>query len=610
MRLPYFACAIIWSLTAAAWAQKTQSQTPVSIQPRVQLGDAPATSADKKSAPTRAAPEQENPSDQTDFASVAQTFKILPHGFPTEGVLVGQGWDSFFDHKTNGFCVVGNIVTDESIASTKLSFERIEDKEHIFRSLQIDASASFNGGVFSASGKADYSNSLQVDSSSLNVLASVRTDRAMQTLVPSSLQKQSISAGSLRLSDEALSLRKTDKKAFESRCGDSFVLSVRLGGEFDAYLQFSVFEGETKDSLFASVKAGGLSGSGSATLKQTIETKQNKQAFRYNLFQTGQSTGLNPTSPDDFIKKFTTFGTEQDFKPSPYEIYLISYSQLETGGLPSEIMPTNKYMSRIATHYSRLMNMYSEYEDVIRQPGAYYVSMFFRSPADIYEFSGDILTASQLQDKALTNCVVKRSCDEERVTGDLAAMLLAHTPVPNALTKAVSASGLSRGDQIQALLDAAKSKTQEEVPVALIKTLSPEDQYYFWLASRPFKISEINPKSFLFADAKAAYKPGVDPSDLKSLQDFASREARQWILINRLMPVSESFCQESARHWMCSPPSHLRNIVDQVNIVIPPEYLKPEAPPAPTPAPTPVHVPDAAPVIPREYGCRPPRGVC
>src|SRR5262245_59705073 len=80
-------------------------------------------------------------------------FKIVREDYPADGVNVGQGWDRFLDRKVAGNCVTGTVYPFVG-RGMDLKLERIEDKEHVFNSLAVSASAKMNGGFASGEGSA------------------------------------------------------------------------------------------------------------------------------------------------------------------------------------------------------------------------------------------------------------------------------------------------------------------------------------------------------------------------------------------------------------------------------------------------------------------------
>jgi hypothetical protein len=108
---------------------------------------------------------------------------VTVSAYPSDGVVLGQGWDSFLERKTGGACVTGSILP---FAGQEISYklEKIEDIEQVFNSLQVSASAKFKAFGVSADVSTSFSKSLRVDNRALNMMASVKVDRGGAYLAP------------------------------------------------------------------------------------------------------------------------------------------------------------------------------------------------------------------------------------------------------------------------------------------------------------------------------------------------------------------------------------------------------------------------------------------
>ena len=116
-----------------------------------------------------------DPLDNTGFLFNQLDFKLLLHDYPVDGVEIGQGWDSFLNRKAIGTCIDAqhHVLIGSNL---DLKFSQVDDREHLFNSLNVSASASYGGGAFSASGSVSFAKSSTIDSSKLNLLAIERID--------------------------------------------------------------------------------------------------------------------------------------------------------------------------------------------------------------------------------------------------------------------------------------------------------------------------------------------------------------------------------------------------------------------------------------------------
>jgi hypothetical protein len=185
-------------------------------------------------------PEGTVPAPTGSFIANDRSNKIVAIQYPREGIMVGMGWDSFLNRKASGTCVIGVEVTEKNHKSSRVKFSRLDDKEHLFTSLNVSASASYNAGSFSAGGKAEYAKSVRVDTQTLNVLATIALDASLQILTPSVDKGSGVRSGPILISEEALGLRRSGPSGelqFRRRCGDAFVIGIRHGGELHTLLK-------------------------------------------------------------------------------------------------------------------------------------------------------------------------------------------------------------------------------------------------------------------------------------------------------------------------------------------------------------------------------------
>jgi len=262
-------------------------------------------------------------------------FKIQREDYPVDGIAAGQGWDSFLGRKAPGSCVNSKIsrITGHSLS---FKFRQIDDKEHLFNSLNVSVSAKFNGGAYSGSGSVSFARSVTLDTSALNMLASTYVDKGGEYLSPSAQKsgngQSEINFGEITLSKEALQLlgngNEGGARAFQRMCGDSFVIAIREGGRLDALLRLQTYSQEQKQSLVVEFKAKGPSASGGASLNAEMQKKIERNQFEFDYNQLGGNADDTPTSAEKLISKLSTFGKAEGFVSKPYEIYTLSYKSL------------------------------------------------------------------------------------------------------------------------------------------------------------------------------------------------------------------------------------------------------------------------------------------
>jgi len=107
------------------------------------------------------------------FASAASGTDVID--YPTTGVELGQGWNSYAVEKTNATCIV--FQKGRTAAQTKnMTMRAVTSKYQLDRELGLSASASYKNAVASVSGKATFAGSSKVETSGTTVAALARVD--------------------------------------------------------------------------------------------------------------------------------------------------------------------------------------------------------------------------------------------------------------------------------------------------------------------------------------------------------------------------------------------------------------------------------------------------
>lgn len=353
---------------------------------------------------------------------------VTVSAYPVDGVVLGQGWDSFLEQKTGGACVTGSMLAVPGQEIT-YKFDKIEDIEQIFNTLQISASAKFKAFGAGAELSSSFSKSLRVDSRALNMMAVVKIDRGgaflaphfsiddtsptlsievspasgSETITSSSSSgsettnepgskteaangptridwsgKRTISGGGLRLTDQALAALKLDlgedltkpnraarPTNFRRICGDQFVAAIHTGGELLGVLNIIEKSREKKEALAISLKVTGMSGSGDASINTSLTEIQKSNGLRFDSFQRGGNPNILVTNLDDFISKVKNFASFDNFIPHPYTINTMQYSSLENWPAVDDPSRETEYLNQLANLYARFSQLKSSYDEVI-----------------------------------------------------------------------------------------------------------------------------------------------------------------------------------------------------------------------------------------------------
>jgi len=191
-----------------------------------------------------------------------------------QGVLVGMGYDSLTGEFKNTCVQTPPPVTiygnqAQGGQSLKLELDFAETSEQLAAQLEIDAKASMGMGTFGGDAGVSYLNSTSLNSYHLYLTGKVTVTNFAETLPQ------------LRLTDEGVRLLNKNPRLFHQTCGDSFIYSRSSGGELDVVFEFMTNSSSEKESLKASLEAGGLTWS--ASLNSNFQNAVNKQNIKYKL---------------------------------------------------------------------------------------------------------------------------------------------------------------------------------------------------------------------------------------------------------------------------------------------------------------------------------------
>jgi len=205
--------------------------------------------------------------DQTKNRGAKKSFdQVVTFAYPDDGVVIGQGWDSFSERGTASRCVDVIEVPIET-SSFSNDFKEIKSTFSLFKKQTISIAASGSYGGFSGSGSYSSKKSHKLDTEKINLLYEFRSNiagtraiglpekgpatsniiteisrnkgfqilkEAPQVSVVDSLLLQPLPATSyqIKLSDSARKFASSnDSKGFRAICGDGFVSAIQRGTE-------------------------------------------------------------------------------------------------------------------------------------------------------------------------------------------------------------------------------------------------------------------------------------------------------------------------------------------------------------------------------------------
>lgn len=254
--------------------------------------------------------------------------------FPAEGVLLGQGWNSFKNTPATDVCV---LFAKEKQKGHEISidYKNIKNRLELNKSLNISVSGSYKGASAKVSAKADYSNSLNIDNRHTNIMAAVNvwkndTFTAPYTTTPDTTPNKQYRP--VELTSEAASLLTNGKlQEFRARCGDSFVSNVREGATLNAFLQYANLSREVKSSLSASMEASGWGATLNASAEVKEAVKNTNTSTKIQIFQTAGPLQPVPVDTENFnttVQNFLKVESGAEYPTKPFLVGIQNYKKL------------------------------------------------------------------------------------------------------------------------------------------------------------------------------------------------------------------------------------------------------------------------------------------
>ncbi len=284
---------------------------------------------------------------------------------PDQPVQIGSGYNTVTD-SIAGDCMERTSLTtlsddfrDRTLSSSssnrpgtagnEVLVTYVEDHKRLSQELGTRASARARFFLFSVSAEAEYANSSDFSSNSSFMLASATMRKETERLERYTIEKS------------ALSLLKTNPRAFFMRCGDQFVAGRIKGASFTAIVEIRDTTSETRSALREKLGAGLSLGTFGANFSVQRNTRLGQLLSRHELHYKVISSGLsanNPRTIDEFIEKALsleeTINRFSDGKEAAIEFVTRSYEIADN--FPSEfhlpsLVAQNRFLDQMATYH-------------------------------------------------------------------------------------------------------------------------------------------------------------------------------------------------------------------------------------------------------------------
>lgn len=306
--------------------------------------------------------------------------------YPREGVVLGQGWNSVLELPTTDVCV---DFQEQEIAAheTRTTFNEIYNRYHLDRLLKVSASASYKGGIGSASGSASYSKQTTVNQNNNSILATISVLSGSRFAAPlysnGTYRPIALSAqfsAQVTSNAEPNSASQISPVEFLSRCGDSFVAYIEKGGELNSVFTFSEAQRKVAESFALSLKASGFGASGSLAASGHSITDEQNRFVDIDVIQLGGPRLPTPVDAKAFaetIRAFTAPGESDEFEEKAFRIAVIPYTRLHNGsgkGRRAEFLSLfflQSLFSELRDSYEEIITDYEINGGIVDATGAY-----------------------------------------------------------------------------------------------------------------------------------------------------------------------------------------------------------------------------------------------
>jgi hypothetical protein len=556
-------------------------------------------------------------------ASLFTSAKNFP--YPFDGVVIGQGWDSFSEGGTQAQCVDVVEVAIESTAFNT-SVEQIKSTYGLLKEQSVKASVSGSYGAYSGSASAEASRSQKLETDFENILfsfvASVGSTRAVGVSPAMSASSPRISAdekakgavagvaaaespvrfgGAIRLTDDAVALLKSgDGAKFQRVCGDGFVAAIHRGSRVRVLATLQSRSTAEKADFVATVKAGGFGVSGSVSAGQKKDINAFNAQTRFTISQEGGTPIAAPGKLDDLKNLFAKTDSFTS-NPGAYQVTMVPYVALTN--YPSDIrLESPARLKRLGDYYLVLSDVYQLASDALNyaltpSPGSPYAPRMIEAYGGVPHLrllKDTIHSDLKLLEEGITDCYRNRSgCSEVHVKKEAAADAKREVDTGLAIAKQLEqqlkearelhSKGDVSGSAGALKLQSTEPLAAEALPQLLQQRKAEIDALKASLAEAEDLTGVLGHPATVIDDAfflrfyqylievplaNEYFKLELNPSqaqDAKTIDDTLGA-FRTALLTNRLLPWKEYFCRESMSAPLCVYDEELQALLEDAEL--------------------------------------------
>jgi hypothetical protein len=314
--------------------------------------------------------------------------------YPTDGVELGNGWDSRTERKTVGKCIEFKEVVDSG-QDKFLDLKSTIDNSSLMREMKISASFQMNAGLGSASTKVEFAKKVEIhDDATYFVVRGVVMNAPVYTAPRDKTGKNSIStenasavlyglsqivshdtfdvskissadAAAIDLTDDYKKMYFRRPLEFVRECGDSFVSMKQNGAELVASLRLDVHDIRDRESVAAKLGGSYASMNFSVEASNTLETYRKNEQLKILYHESGGNGDPLPVSLADLTKSVSELPSRAKEAPRTFMINLQRYDTLPCCAKGNGTSSGYLELSRLADQYNRLRTLYYQMDYVM-----------------------------------------------------------------------------------------------------------------------------------------------------------------------------------------------------------------------------------------------------
>lgn len=289
------------------------------------------------------------------LAGTAVHAEVVPY---LPGLLLGTGYDTMAGTIRQA-CVTythDNVPGPGALTAQSYSLSEISSNADMLSITGIDASASVDIGLFSASAEMALMSQNQINNYNANLLAEVSIERGWQF------------SRNTTLTPESQALADANPNGFRQQCGNRYVAGVLYGGEFYGLVTVATSSQSDRSALSSAFSAsyGPFAGSGSFS-NETLAKLSSYQTEVTGYISGGGAQNL-PLTMNSMRTRMASFPHEiMQSGGTPIQILLVEY--------PGLFSPTAPGMYQLANLRWEYVSALAEVAYVLREPSQFYMSI-------------------------------------------------------------------------------------------------------------------------------------------------------------------------------------------------------------------------------------------